>query len=228
MAFLGVLPSRKPRVVAGGGHELNLVALRVVFHLWATDVELRIGRVVGRGASVEVLVAEPQHLAFEREAGEVGAGGSDAGVGLGVGDGAVGGDVDLLAAGDFDVQATESILAAEIGLGARGALTDLRDDVRAVGCGWTTADAEDEPGGFDDGGVEIGGVQGYQLEDALGGWEGRLQFAVIAGVHGREVAILAARLGWLAVFDGAELRAVVAGVLRRNVKGVAAREEIFG
>lgn len=62
-------------------------------------------------------------------------------------------------------------------------MTDLRDDVRAVGCGWTTADAEDEPGGFDDGGVEIGGVQGYQLEDALGGWEGRLQFAVIAAVR---------------------------------------------
>ena len=99
-------------------------------------------------------------------------------------------------------QATESVLAAEIGLGPRGALADLRDDVGAVGRRWASVDAEDEPVRLDKGGVEVWGVQGDELEDALGGWQGGLQFAIITAVGKESEGLAWTSIKWSRVLLG--------------------------
>ena len=76
-------------------------------------------------------------------------------------------------------QATVSILAAEIGLCARRTLADLCHLIGTVGCRGASAKAEDETAGLDEGRVEVWGVQRYELEGAIGIWQGRSQFAIV-------------------------------------------------
>lgn len=55
---LGVLPSCKPGVVAGGSHKLNLITVFVVRDFRNTDVQYRIVRVVFRRTAIETLASE--------------------------------------------------------------------------------------------------------------------------------------------------------------------------
>ena len=65
--------------------------------------ELELGRSVGRRAGEEIAALELQVAILDGESFEVGPWRGEAGVCLREGDGAVDGDVDLLAAGHFDV-----------------------------------------------------------------------------------------------------------------------------
>lgn len=102
---LNVLPSAEPGPDVGAGEQLDHNAF-VGAGVMRGGVELVIGRLVGWGAGVETEAGEEQlSILVHREPIEQRIWGNVAGVRLGEGDGAVGGDVDLLAAGHFDVLA---------------------------------------------------------------------------------------------------------------------------
>lgn len=100
--FLSILPSAVFGRVARINDELDVHAAFVAPCQRAGE-ELVVARAVGGRAGEEILSLEGEGFVVDGESVEVGSGGCDAGVGLGEGDGAVGGDVGLLAAGDFDV-----------------------------------------------------------------------------------------------------------------------------
>ena len=132
--------------------------------------ELELGRSVGGRAGEEIGALELQVAILDCPSFEVGPWGSETGVCLREGDGAVDGDVDLLAAGHFDVlgriseghtrgssrgegwksgawahQVAISGFADQDGLCSRGAGANVGG---AVAAGIST-DAEDQPVGFD-------------------------------------------------------------------------------
>lgn len=99
------MPSAEPGPDVGAGEQLDDNAF-VSAGVMRGGVELVVGRLVGWGAGVETEAGEEQlSILVHREPIEQRIWGNVAGVRLGEGDGAVGGDVDLLAAGHFDVLA---------------------------------------------------------------------------------------------------------------------------
>lgn len=96
---LRVLPSGKPGLIARGSDNLNLETSLGL----EADVQLVITRPISRGAGVEVTGPKFEYSALLRESREFRSRWSVTAVCLGVADGAVGSDVDLLATGDFDV-----------------------------------------------------------------------------------------------------------------------------
>ena len=96
------MPSCEPGLIARGGDELDGVTIGIVLGLQIFDVQLRIGRIVGGWAGQEAGISELQFSVFQRESGKLGSRWSIGGVGLGIADGAVGADVDLLAPGHLD------------------------------------------------------------------------------------------------------------------------------
>lgn len=97
------MPSSEPVPDVRAGEQLDhnaFISVGVV----GGGVELVFGRLVRWGAGVEAEAGEEQlSLIVHRESIEQRILGNVAGVGLGEGEGAVGGDVDLLATGHFDV-----------------------------------------------------------------------------------------------------------------------------
>ena len=100
---LSVLPGRESRLVTRGGNEFDWITSPIVLGQQSTGVQLRVGRIVGRGQGKEARAVEQQLSIAQREARKLRPWRSGTRVCLGVADGAVGGDVDLLATRDLDV-----------------------------------------------------------------------------------------------------------------------------
>lgn len=206
------MPSCEARLVSCGGGELDRIAVVIVAHEGA-GVELRIGRIVGRDTGIESRSRKRQLSVFHGESFKLGAWWSDTRVCLSIADGAVGGDVDLLATGHLDgltgisnsqklridgqmrekkVRATYQVTKARgtgpNGLLSRRATNGLRNKIGAVGFWRSSANAEDQTSGLDEGRAEITGLQCYDQESSilrwrLLRWHGRSQAAVIAAVE---------------------------------------------
>ena len=211
------MPSCEARLVSCGGGKLDRIAVVIVGHEGA-GVELRIGRIVGRDTGIETRSRKRQLSVFHAESFKLGAWWSDTRVGLGIADGAVGGDVDLLATGHLDgltriskgqrlringkmrekkarvtYQATIARGTGPNGLLSRRATNGLRNKVGTVGFWRSSANAEDQASGLDESRAEIRGLQCYDQESTIlrwrfRRWRGRSQAAVIAAM-GRRISV---------------------------------------